>query len=127
MSHKTVLIIDDDRDMRQAIARMFARQGWSVCTAGDGCDGRTQLDTMSPAEPDFIVCEVEMVGGGGSEFAAFVHGQYPHLCSLLFFHTARGSSRTQHAALRALGRDVLVKPGSLAVLTRVASRDSTLA
>ena len=52
-----ILIIDDDRDSREAVAGYMAKAGHEVCQAPDG---REALSTVSDGLPDAIILDVRM-------------------------------------------------------------------
>lgn len=64
---RAVLIIDDDAEMQQALATLFAEEGYQVCRASDGTQGLAQLaladqslvvllDLTMPVMDGFDVC-----------------------------------------------------------------------
>lgn len=54
---RTVLIIDDDSDVRDALAAIFESKGWTVVR---GDDGNIALDLALGNTPDLIVLDVMM-------------------------------------------------------------------
>jgi CheY-like chemotaxis protein len=62
----TVLVVDDNADVREAIALLLAINGMRTHVAGDG---REALDTLSTGlRPCFIVLDVHMPRMDGIEF-----------------------------------------------------------
>ena len=60
----TILVIEDDRSLREGLAMNFQLQGYSVVTAADGDDGvRAAIDS----EPDLIVLDIMLPGRSGLE------------------------------------------------------------
>ena len=59
-----VLVVDDDRDVREAIETALELEGHRVRTAGDGAGALKQLD---PAEFDAVVLDVLMPNLDGFE------------------------------------------------------------
>ena len=59
-----VLVVDDDVDSRELLARRLAGQGFGVITARDGLDALRLIETN---EPDLVLLEVVMAGMGGLE------------------------------------------------------------
>lgn len=59
---KRILVIDDDRVIRQSIAAYLADSGYEVMLADDG---RTGLDAFRVERPDLIVCDLRMPGLDG--------------------------------------------------------------
>lgn len=53
----TLLIIDDETDLRETISELFLMVGYKVIEANDGYDG---LEKVKKSKPDLIVCDVMM-------------------------------------------------------------------
>jgi CheY-like chemotaxis protein len=65
---QTVLLVEDDPDVRETIAEILDDEGYTVVTACDGGEGLTQLrDGLRPA---VIVLDLMMAGMDGFEFRA---------------------------------------------------------
>lgn len=58
----TVLVIDDDALLRDAISRMLTREGFRVILAGNGLEG---LEQAQAAHPDIITLDIAMPGFDG--------------------------------------------------------------
>jgi CheY-like chemotaxis protein len=61
---QSVLVIDDDADVRDLLSRMLIDAGWSAETAKDGKDGLEKVK----AKPSLIVLDLEMPRMDGFEF-----------------------------------------------------------
>jgi hypothetical protein len=59
-----ILVVDDDADLREAIAFTLKSAGFAVATAADG---PTALTTVAAARPDLVVLDVMMPGPSGIE------------------------------------------------------------
>lgn len=57
MQSRTVLIVDDDPDIREVIAETLADEGFTVLTSGDG---QTALDMVIANPPGLIVLDLMM-------------------------------------------------------------------
>ena len=65
---KTVVIVDDNAGMRQALRRLFnAAGGFDVC--GEAADGAGALELARSLRPDLIVLDLCMPGMNGLETA----------------------------------------------------------
>jgi len=69
VSRKTVLVVDDDPDVREAIADALDAAGYRVRQAVHGKDALAQLQTMS-AEPCLVLLDMMMPEMNGNEFLA---------------------------------------------------------
>jgi CheY-like chemotaxis protein len=63
VSAKTILIIDDERDIQRALKVMLSGAGYSVHSALDAMQGPMMARQV---KPDLIVLDINMPGGGGS-------------------------------------------------------------
>jgi PAS domain S-box-containing protein len=61
---KTILVVDDDKYFRQAVATSLRRQGYEVIESGDGADGLAQASTRLPS---LVLSDVNMGGRNGFE------------------------------------------------------------
>ncbi|MGA6924310.1 MAG: sigma-54 dependent transcriptional regulator, partial [Desulfosarcina sp.] len=62
---KSILVIDDEENMRHMLKNMLSRYGYAVSTATEGADG---LSKLSDRSFDFILCDVKMPRMNGMEF-----------------------------------------------------------
>ena len=63
---RTLLLIDDDADVREAFTDLFTFAGWNVVTA---CDGLAALAWLQAHEaPDLILLDLKMPRCDGYEF-----------------------------------------------------------
>jgi CheY-like chemotaxis protein len=63
---KTVLVVDDEVSIVEALAEILAWEGYDVVTAGNG---RQALEELGKATPDVILMDVMMPVMGGVEAA----------------------------------------------------------
>lgn len=70
MAH--ILIVDDDRELVEALSDVLEAEGHTVCRASDGKEGLTQLVAE---HPDVVLCDVEMpvLDGPGMAKRILVH------------------------------------------------------
>lgn len=62
----TILIVEDDRDIRDVLAEILADEGYHVLLAGDGCEGLDRL-REGPA-PALILLDLMMPRMDGFQF-----------------------------------------------------------
>lgn len=68
---KTVLIIDDEEDLRETVEYKFKSKDFEVVTAVDGIDGLEKLKTV---KPDLIILDMNMPRMNGLEFYQKIKG-----------------------------------------------------
>ncbi len=59
---RTILIVDDDNELRQALAAALTGQGWQVLSAGEGDQG---IALARQHLPQVILCDLLMPGKNG--------------------------------------------------------------
>ena len=62
-----ILLVEDDVDARQIMARLLRKEGWTVAEAGDGVAG---LERVAETRPDLILLDLMMPLMDGFTFAA---------------------------------------------------------
>jgi DNA-binding NarL/FixJ family response regulator len=117
---KTVLVIEDEPEMRRNIARLLKLEGYDAVVAEDGLAG---LKLARERKPDLILCDVmmpEMDGHG--VLRALRHD--PEMRSVPFiFLTARGEKSDQRGGMNLGADDYLTKPvGNEELIAAVAAR-----
>lgn len=64
METYAVLLVDDDKEFRKAMKKMFERSGYKIAIA---CDGQEALDVLSEREFDLIISDLRMPNIDGLE------------------------------------------------------------
>jgi DNA-binding response OmpR family regulator len=106
-----VLLVEDDRDIAEPLARALAREGYDVTSAGDG---RVALKSVLDALPDLIILDVGLPGMNGLDVCRHVREVHPQLPILML--TARDGELETVAGLDAGADDYVTKPFRLSVL-----------
>jgi DNA-binding NtrC family response regulator len=107
MDKATVLIVDDERNTREGLARALKRQ-YNVLLADQG---ETALETLSHNEVDIVLSDVRMPGMDGIALMKRILAREPQpICILL---TAYGSVETAVEAMKVGAYDFLTKPVNL--------------
>jgi DNA-binding NtrC family response regulator len=105
------LIVDDDEELRDTLARRFGRLGMSVAVAGSAEEA---LQAPAPARFDVALLDLHLPGLSGIELLARLKERQPELEALVL--TAEGSIETAIEAMRQGAYDYLSKPFPLADL-----------
>jgi len=102
-SPKSVLVIDDDPDVRGFIVETLEEQGYQVTQASDGRDGLAQLER---GKPDLVILDFIMPGLSGAEVADRILADVPDQ-PILF---VSGYSETEAVKRTAPEAMLLTKP-----------------
>ncbi len=62
---KRILVVEDDKNTREALESIFAERGYDATIAGDGIQA---LDLLGRARFDLIITDLEMPGMNGLVF-----------------------------------------------------------
>ena len=116
MNEATVLIVEDDAALREALCDTLAVAGYRATTADDG---RAALDLLSRESVDMVVSDVNMPELDGQQLLERIRNSQPGLPVVLM--TAYGTVQKAVEAMRAGASDYLLKPfdaGALVELVR---------
>ncbi len=72
--NKRLLIIDDEPQLRNMLARLFIGEGYAVTTAENGANGMKQLRTH---DFDAVLCDVRLPDANGVELTKAIKAQQP--------------------------------------------------
>ncbi len=106
-----LLIVDDDEDLRDTLARRFIRAGLPVVTAESGEEALAKIDR---AEFDVALFDLHLPGMSGLDLLARFKESQPGAEVLML--TAHGSVETAIEAMRRGAYDYLTKPFQLSDL-----------
>jgi DNA-binding NtrC family response regulator len=104
----TVLVVDDEDGIRQALTRFLSRLGYNVQAAANATEALQQL---SAHNPQAMLCDIRMPETSGVELLPRVLAQDPDLAVLML--TAIDEPRTAIECLKLGAYDYLIKPVDL--------------
>jgi PAS domain S-box-containing protein len=107
----TILVIDDDPDVRAFIGESLAEQGYNVFQANDG---RSGLSAYAAEQPDLVVLDFIMPGLSGADVASRILSKQPDQ-AILF---VSGYSETDSIRRIAPNAPLLTKPFRAEALAR---------
>jgi DNA-binding NtrC family response regulator len=102
---KRLLLVDDDRAMREMLASLFGEQGHDVCQAASAEEA---LASLEEDDFDVVLSDIRMPGRSGIEMVADVKRLRPGTPVVLM--TAFGSVDSAVEAIRAGAYDYITKP-----------------
>ena len=100
-----VLIVDDDADLSETLARLLGRFGHKCLVAASGSEAIDLIDTMTP---DLVVTDLHMPGMDGIAVMRRARQESPPIPVVLM--TAYPTADTRREAERAGGVVYLAKP-----------------
>jgi two-component system response regulator AtoC len=113
-----VLVVDDHRSTREALALGFKRLGHTADVAAGAADAMERLQEQTYA---WLVCDVRMPGASGIEVAAAAKQCQPHL--VLIMMTAYDVSEDERGIVERLGGTLVIKPATAAALATLCERN----
>ena len=108
MSPASLLVVEDDDDLRQTLARRLSESGYEVATAATGPDA---LAAVEAHVPDLVVLDVMLPGLDGVEVCRRLRADHPLLYILML--TARADELDRVVGLEVGADDYVTKPFSL--------------
>lgn len=112
---KRILVTDDEKDIREAVALLLKQQGFEVVTATDGLDAVRCVERS--AGFDLIIMDIIMPRMDGCKAAEAIRKMTK---APILFLTAKSADEDKSEAYQAGGDDYLTKPfSSVELLLRV--------
>jgi DNA-binding NtrC family response regulator len=76
----TILFVDDEPQVTQALQRSFRREPYELLSAGSGAAAQQMLDQQ---HIDVVVSDEQMPGMSGSKFLSWVRNKHPHTIRMI--------------------------------------------
>ena len=116
---KTILIADDEANLRRTLAKILCAQGYTILEAADGSEA---IELLKQSTPDLVFTDWKMPSAGGEEVLQYMR-EDPRLASVpAIVITAFGSSHTTIEAVRLGAYDFVIKPFDLDEISLTAKR-----
>ena len=117
--NKTILVVEDDPQVRQLLCSFLRRLGYEARTASDGA---TALGLVRTAAPDLVLLDVDLPDGSGFDLCRAIKSS-PDLASIpIVFCTGRDTHEDREVAAQVGGADYLAKPFDLRELAECLRR-----
>ena len=113
----TILIIDDEKNIREGLGAAFEMEGYEVRLAANGKEG---LDLIAKGDIDLVITDLRMDGISGEEVLRRVTTETPGIPVIVL--TGHGSIDAAVDAMRNGAYDFLTKPLNLDRLSMLAKR-----
>ncbi|MGL5249479.1 MAG: sigma-54-dependent transcriptional regulator, partial [Enterovibrio sp.] len=117
MSQSSVLIVEDDKNLREALADTLALAGFTWFEADSG---EQALLLLKKQQVDIVISDVQMAGMNGLNLLRSIKALYPKLPVLLM--TAYANIEDAVSAMKEGAVDYMAKPFAPQVLLNMVSR-----
>ncbi len=101
----TILIIDDDEEIRYSLGRVLGARQYNIVEAGSGEEG---IALAKKGAPDLVFLDIRMGGMSGIETLQHLRSSHPQLLVVLM--TAFGTAQTAIEAMKFGAFDYVMKP-----------------
>jgi DNA-binding NtrC family response regulator len=112
-----ILVVDDEKNIRQGLAKSLELDGYQVFTAEDGSEA---MKVMVKAEIDLVITDLRMPRVSGEELLKKVSSSYPTVPVIIL--TGHGTVENAVDAMRDGAYDFLTKPLNLDRLSLLVKR-----
>jgi len=113
MAKTTILVIEDDPDIRELLSYSLSKEGWTVVLASDGEEG---LAALPSENPDCVVLDIMLPGMDGLEILRALKSDASRRRLPVILATAKGEESDIVSGLELGAEDYVVKPFSPKVL-----------
>jgi len=113
----TILIVDDEKNIREGLGKSLEMDGFTVFLAEDGKQG---WSLMNQDNIDLVITDLKMPRMSGEELLKKVTSSYPTIPVIIL--TGHGTIETAVNAMRNGAFDFITKPVNLGYLTQLAKR-----
>jgi DNA-binding NtrC family response regulator len=113
----SILVIDDEKNIREGLGEYLRMDGYNVLLAADGKEGAQVLER---GEIDLVLTDLRMPGMSGSELLRLVVSRYPSVPVIVL--TGHGTVEDAVEAMRGGAYDFITKPVNLDHLSILAKR-----
>ncbi len=116
IAQPTVLVVDDEADLRQLIAESLTQDGFAVTQAADAAQAQERLKAFAY---DALVLDLRLPDADGMDVLDAALVRYPDILAVMV--TGFGGVTEAVSAIKRGASDFLIKPFQIAQLSRVLS------
>ncbi|MFN3208268.1 MAG: response regulator transcription factor [Roseovarius sp.] len=106
---KTVLLIEDEQNIIEAVSFILSRDGWEVKTHANG---QNAMDAVRAREPDVVILDVMLPGKSGFDILSEIRAEAQFESLPVLMLSARGQAKDLEMAERAGANRYMTKPFS---------------
>ena len=111
----SVLLVDDNQNVREGLARVLRRSGYAVATAENGLEALAALEGNRYRA---IICDIMMPVMDGIRLYQLIEARHPDATKHVLFVSAWFDDPEVQSFLTRTGRPVLRKPFEIAELIK---------
>jgi DNA-binding response OmpR family regulator len=104
---KSILLIEDEANIIEALSFVLSRDGWTVYTHSNGHDAN---DAISARQPDLVILDVMLPGKSGFEILADLRASEQGKDLPVMMLTARGQAKDRDRAFELGASQFMTKP-----------------
>ena len=116
MATQSVLIVDDEPDIRELLDITLSRMGLTTHSAATLAHAREMIERV---KPDLCLTEMRLPDGNGNSLVEYIQQTFPHIPVAMI--SAHGSVEAAISALKAGAFDFISKPIELEHLRKLVS------
>ena len=105
----TVLVVEDDDDIRANITRLLKLEGYTIVSAANGHEA---LQRMRQVQCDVVISDVNMPGMGGLELLDAIRADKARATTPVMLLTALDDRASMRRGMASGADDYLAKPGT---------------
>ncbi|MBY5988170.1 putative transcriptional regulatory protein TcrX [Roseovarius sp. THAF27] len=106
---KTVLLIEDEQNIIEAVSFILSRDGWEVKTHANG---QNAMEAVRAREPDVVILDVMLPGKSGFDILSEIRAEARFERLPVLMLSARGQAKDVEMAKRAGADRYMTKPFS---------------
>mgnify|MGYP001559027104 CR=1 FL=1 len=103
--HVTLLVVDDEADLRECIAEDFESRGFTVLTAENGTQA---LEVIQSRPVDLVISDMRMPHGDGMFLLEQIRARHPEIPVVILI--TGHADHSEKACLEKGARKILTKP-----------------
>ncbi|MCA9397263.1 response regulator transcription factor [candidate division WWE3 bacterium] len=103
--NKTILIVEDDKDLREGLSEIIQSNGYVVVEANDGPQALKKITTI---EPDLVILDLGLPTLSGEAVCKEAKKNWPHIPIIIL--TAKGTTQDMVKGLNLGADDYIAKP-----------------
>jgi DNA-binding NtrC family response regulator len=116
---QTILIIDDEANLRKTLAEILSGKGYEILEAADGAEA---IDLLANCAPDLVFTDWRMPKAGGEDVLRHIRNDKRLATIPVIVITAFGSSHNAIEAVRLGAYDFVMKPFDLEEISLTVER-----